>query len=120
MSFNPGGGGGGGSISASSDVQLSNPVSNNFLSYDSGTQKWSNKTAAQAGVVAVGQAGLDRAYKVYWNKQTQSWGTVPGTLPSGYDVVEYISTNDAAATAPTPPPGADAWLWTVAPGGGPA
>lgn len=118
MSFNPGAGGTS-SISGSSDVQLSNPATNQLLSYDSTTGKWGNKAAPDIGVLAAGQAGIDRAYKVYWNKQTQTWGSVPGTLPSGYDVVEFVSTNDAGATAPTPPAGADAWLWTVAPGGGP-
>lgn len=119
MSYNPGGSGSS-SISGSDDVQLSNPTTDQFLSYNSATQKWNNKAASDIGVLAAGQAGVDRAYKVYWNKQTQTWGTVPGTLPSGYDIVEFVSTNDAGATTPTPPAGADAWLWTVAPGGGPA
>lgn len=45
MSFDPGSGGGGNSISGGSDVVLSNPVTNEVLTYDSGVQKWKNQTA---------------------------------------------------------------------------
>lgn len=119
MSFNPGDSGTS-SISGSTDVALNNPAANNLLSYNSGTQKWTNQATSDMSILVAGQAGVDRAYKVYWNKQTQQWGTVPDPLPTGYDIVEFVSTNDAGATTPTPPAGADAWLWTVAPGGGPA
>lgn len=108
------------SIGSSSDVQLNSPSAKQLLTYDDATQKWQNNSPVDVGVLAVGDPGVDRAYKVYWDKDLQVWGTVPGTLPTGYDIVEFISTNDATATTPTPPAGADAWLWKVAPGGGPA
>lgn len=52
MSFNPGGGGG---ISNASDVVLSNPTTDQALSYDGATQKWKNAavTKAQVGLANV-------------------------------------------------------------------
>jgi hypothetical protein len=53
MSFG-GGSGGGGSLATDSDVSLSNPATQDFLSYDSGTGKWGNVPLVGTAALATG------------------------------------------------------------------
>jgi hypothetical protein len=63
MSFG-GSSGGGGNIADAGDVTLSNPVSGNFLGYDTPTSKWKNLTlAGQAALATTG--GLEKMWANY-------------------------------------------------------
>jgi hypothetical protein len=132
-----GGNNGSGSISAASDVSLSNPAGNQTLQYDSATLKWKNasltkasvglgsvdntadvdkpvSTATQAALSA--KAAITQARpEIRYNSSTSAWPTRSSSIPAGYSgPVTWWSALDLNVAAPTDAQTGDDWIERVA------